>query len=85
MKASVSHSRRTQVADAKSGEVSLRILLVNFHAKRAAERDHVLADFYSGKSFSMFDTFAADYALLVEILFFRYHGSIQLWRFFCRE
>ena len=72
--ASVRRSRRTQVANGNSGEVSLRILLIHFHAKRAAERDHVLADFYSGKSFSMFDAFAADQALFVETLLFRWHS-----------
>ena len=73
MKPSVTHPRRAYVANVNSGEVALRIFLVDFHAKWAAERDHLLADFYSGKSLSMFDAFSADEAFLVEILLFRWH------------
>jgi hypothetical protein len=36
-----------------------------------AQRDEAVLNFQSAKSFSMFDAFAADEALFVEILLFR--------------
>jgi hypothetical protein len=74
VKTIISRSRRSQVANGKSGEVSLRILLIDFHAKRTAKRDEIFLNFQSTKSLSMRDAFTADNALLVEILFFRFHS-----------
>ena len=84
IKSAFNRSWRAQIANAKLGKVSLRILLVNLHAKRAAERDEVLTHLQSAKTCSMIDTFAANEALFIKIFSFRYHGAIHFGGFSCQ-